>query len=622
MDWRSRSLLVACRNGDLKGLRFYLKIRWVYTVVSPPRPSLPGPPPLTSTPPHPTPRRSDPNESMDDGWSALHFAADRWDSAGTAIVAELLAAGADPTRRTKVLGLTPLHLALDSSNTATIKALLEYGAPPNATDARGLTPLHLACKRSNAQAVAWLLQLAASPAACTLSSQRTPLHLAVTGAFSAASGDVKCVRLLIRAGAPLAARDRPALDTPLHVAVRVGDEDIVAALLDGQGEEQGVGEGGDDTVNAANAGGDTAEMLAVRYGRTSIAARIRRKTSQRTRTWLVRLVALVAAGRAQLRRGGSSGGGGGDDDDDVVENDEGEGEGEEGNAAAVGAGAGGVTVSSAPAVPPAPAPARHTAETAVVPWSGRPRRRWGLAWILSRLQRTAHARANDASVEGALLLEEEQAGEETSTPLRPAPVRWPLFARYRGSRSARGGGGSPLVEPILGLVDGDMDVRPHRFVVVLRNATPAALFALLAARPGGMGLAAGWGVSVGGGGGAGGQEEEDVGPVPAGATMAAEPSSAGGPTEPARASTLVQTTAAFGGAGGAGGGDGDDPAPLEAPVSVSTTAGPAALGFRGGGRVERRPVAARQRSTDEVAAVVAGLAAVPRRVFRHVVAFL
>jgi ankyrin repeat protein len=244
--------------------------------------------PPTDPPNH---RSADVNMASIDGWTPLHFAADRGDDSGAAIVRSLLRAGAHPSLPNRA-GQRPLHLAIDGGNTATIKLLLEYGAPVGeaAADSAGITPLHVAAKRSHLQAMAWLLQLGADPCAITSQTHKAPLHYAVTGAFTNATGDVRCVSMLLRAGASVNVADGLNHDTPLHVAVRIGSTDLVHTLLASGASTQ-----------TRNYDGDTPERLAIRYGRMPLAVRIHNEALIRRRYWLLRLVALVAAGRAELR---------------------------------------------------------------------------------------------------------------------------------------------------------------------------------------------------------------------------------------------------------------------------------------------------------------------------------
>lgn len=235
------------------------------------------------------------NESFADGWTALHYAADRVDDAthlAEQLVLTLLAAGAD-TEVTNSDGRTPLYLAIDAGNVPSIKALLEHGARVNVADTRGMTPLHLSAKRGLDIAVAWLLQLGGAPDAETHNTYKTPLHYACTGTFSAKGGDLHVVQLLLKAGADPSLCDGMMNETPLHVACRGGEAAIVMELL----------AAGCD-YHHRNSDGDTAMKLALRYNHPHLAHCMRDFIlAKQGRYWLVRLVALIAAGRAEIRTG-------------------------------------------------------------------------------------------------------------------------------------------------------------------------------------------------------------------------------------------------------------------------------------------------------------------------------
>ena len=61
---------------------------------------------------------------------------------------------------------TPLHSAAGTGDTATLTALLNAGADPNACDSAGFTPLHHAAIHSRPAAVTMLLLAGADPNAC------------------------------------------------------------------------------------------------------------------------------------------------------------------------------------------------------------------------------------------------------------------------------------------------------------------------------------------------------------------------------------------------------------------------------------------------------------------------
>lgn len=90
---------------------------------------------------------ADPNKSANSRkWYPPIFMASKY-AKDVQVIHELVKAGADPVGREPDNGNTPLHLAatiLGEQNIDIIKALLDYGADPNARDIYGSTPLLVA----------------------------------------------------------------------------------------------------------------------------------------------------------------------------------------------------------------------------------------------------------------------------------------------------------------------------------------------------------------------------------------------------------------------------------------------------------------------------------------------
>ena len=137
-------------------------------------------------------KRADVNAAQGDGMTALHWAADRGDSA---ITAELLRAKADVRSRTRIGSYTPLHIAARTGNSAVVRALLGAGGDVNATTLSGATPLHLAAAAGTADVLKALLAKRADPNAREWNWGQTPLI------FASEYGRATAVQLLLKAGA-------------------------------------------------------------------------------------------------------------------------------------------------------------------------------------------------------------------------------------------------------------------------------------------------------------------------------------------------------------------------------------------------------------------------------------
>lgn len=189
------------------------------------------------------PRKADPGAD-------LIFAAEKGDSA---LVKQLLAAGADPNQRDsrpRSKGFTPLMLAARAGCRETVLALLDGGAnlalkddadPGSDSGFNFLlseggfedlleagfsmyrTVLHWAAEKGNAEIIRLLIERGADVNAPDR-AKLTPLHMA------AGIGALETVRHLLKAGADpnVRARDQ---QTPLHNACRGGNLEIAQALL-------------------------------------------------------------------------------------------------------------------------------------------------------------------------------------------------------------------------------------------------------------------------------------------------------------------------------------------------------------------------------------------------------
>lgn len=151
------------------------------------------------------------------------------------------------------VGMTALMLAARDSDAATVAALLEAGADPNATTTSGLTPLMLAAPRAQTGSVVALLGAGADPTARTPEG-RTALMLA------ARSGAHEAVGLLVEAGADPDAADADGV-TPLMHAAGGQHLDTVIVLLGRGADVTAVDQRGRGALDRADQRGPVAQIL-------------------------------------------------------------------------------------------------------------------------------------------------------------------------------------------------------------------------------------------------------------------------------------------------------------------------------------------------------------------------
>jgi ankyrin repeat protein len=137
-------------------------------------------------------RGADVNAAQGDGMTALHWAAERADSAMAAV---LLRARANERAVTRVGGYTPLHIAAKRGSAAVVKALLDAGSDAKVLTGTGATALHFAAASGNAASVAALVARGGDVNAREPEWGQTPL------VFAAAKDRADAIRVLLRAGA-------------------------------------------------------------------------------------------------------------------------------------------------------------------------------------------------------------------------------------------------------------------------------------------------------------------------------------------------------------------------------------------------------------------------------------
>ena len=140
------------------------------------------------------------NTAQGDGMTALHWAAERGDTAMTSV---LIAAKAGVNAVTRIGAYTPLHIAARSGHGAVVIALLKAGSDPNGMTESGVTPLHFASASGTVEGIAALVERGADPNVREREWGQTPL------VFAADKNRAEAITLLIKLGAD------PALKTKM-----------------------------------------------------------------------------------------------------------------------------------------------------------------------------------------------------------------------------------------------------------------------------------------------------------------------------------------------------------------------------------------------------------------------
>jgi ankyrin repeat protein len=158
----------------------------------------------------------------ENGWTALHIAADNSDDKGTAILEMLLEAGAKPSIKNDYQS-TPIFLAAETGNVEGLKMLLDKGAVASDKNKTGSSALHRAAQNNHLDCVKALV---GAGAAINLQKDNglTPLHLAIL------NGNDKVVEDLLEEKAKFDL-ESPTFGTPLMVAVTRGKHAIAKMLI-------------------------------------------------------------------------------------------------------------------------------------------------------------------------------------------------------------------------------------------------------------------------------------------------------------------------------------------------------------------------------------------------------
>jgi len=165
-------------------------------------------------------QKIDPNATEADGFTALHWAAQRND---LQLVDLLLGVGANARTSTRY-NISPLYLAAVNGNAAIMERLLKAGADPNATAQEGQTMLMTAALSGKADAVRLLLTRGATV------DTKEPYRGQTALMWAAAEGNSAAVDVLLEAGASLTLKSNGGF-TPLLFAVRNAHLDTAVTLL-------------------------------------------------------------------------------------------------------------------------------------------------------------------------------------------------------------------------------------------------------------------------------------------------------------------------------------------------------------------------------------------------------
>ncbi|XP_026463425.1 uncharacterized protein LOC113366088 [Ctenocephalides felis] len=170
----------------------------------------------------------------------LHIAARVPDGDRCALM--LLKSGAAPNHATED-GYTALHVAAQHGNLATLLLLLEDGGDPLCKSKNGETPLHLACRSCKADIVKHLIDLVEAKHGAEIATNyinltndegATALHCACnisSDKVEIPGSDKEIVRILIMHGADVSLVTRPGQESAFHYCAMAGNNDIMSEMI-------------------------------------------------------------------------------------------------------------------------------------------------------------------------------------------------------------------------------------------------------------------------------------------------------------------------------------------------------------------------------------------------------
>lgn len=159
-----------------------------------------------------------------EGATAIHWAV--WKDEKS-IVQFLVNAGADPDAQDEG-GNTSLHIAASKGHVVLLDQFLELGVNLNGRNNAGQTALHMAVANGHIAVLERLLSKGANVLSCD-NQKRHALHYAIDTKFHGTN--VNIVRMLLQHGFTDETADIDNM-TPLHLAVRCSQADVVNMLLD------------------------------------------------------------------------------------------------------------------------------------------------------------------------------------------------------------------------------------------------------------------------------------------------------------------------------------------------------------------------------------------------------
>ncbi|EEF36691.1 protein VAPYRIN [Ricinus communis] len=198
--------------------------------------------------------RSDPSwnsaDSVDsNGHTLLHIAI----AQGRPDIVQLLLEFKPKVELQSRSGCSPLEAAAAAGEALIVELLLANRASPERSESSTWGPLHLAASNGHLE-VLRLLLLKGADVDAVAKGGFTALHMAVEERRR------DCARLLLASGAKADIRDASEGDTPLHIAARLGDENMVRLLLQKGGANKDI----------RNKNGKIAYDVAAEYGHSRL----------------------------------------------------------------------------------------------------------------------------------------------------------------------------------------------------------------------------------------------------------------------------------------------------------------------------------------------------------------